>query len=159
MGLFAINGTITTIGQSVFTNDLTVYAYIEIREVSGRRVTVQKVAVCNETDAALQPGLSGEFFFDRIFLHGQPYRCQLWGIQSDGLAVFDRKNLRTRVTFGHLGLGILLLPIFGLGLAYLLPGLGQLAVMVSGEADRERRFYGSNGVKAHDQYQQQVVRL
>ena len=26
-------------------------------------------------DAALQLGLSGEFLFDRIFLHGQPYRC------------------------------------------------------------------------------------
>jgi hypothetical protein len=90
MGLFAINGTITAIGQSQFTSELTVYAYIEITEASGRRVTVERVAACNEADAALQLGLSGEFFFDKIFLFWRTYRCQLWGVQSDGLTVFDR---------------------------------------------------------------------
>lgn len=159
MGIYAINGTITAIGQSQFTNDLTIYAYIEITEASGCRVTVEKVVACNEADAALQLGLFGEFFFDRIFLHGQPYRYQLWGLQTDSLAVFDRKNLRVRVTFAHIGFGLLLLPVFGLGLGYLVPGIVQLIVLLCGGADRERRFYGSDPEKAQRLYQERAVRI
>jgi hypothetical protein len=98
--MFTVSGTITAIGQSQLNNEVSVYADIEITETTGRRVTVQKVAVRNEADASLQLGLAGQFFFNRVFLHGQPYRCQLWGIQADGLTVFDRKNLRVRVPDG-----------------------------------------------------------
>ncbi len=38
MSLFSISGSVTAIGQSIFNNDLSIYAYIELTEVSGRRV-------------------------------------------------------------------------------------------------------------------------
>ncbi|MEA2913403.1 MAG: hypothetical protein QOJ15_5484, partial [Bradyrhizobium sp.] len=44
MSLFLVSGTVTAIGQSAFTNDLTIFAFPEVAEVSGRRVLIEKVA-------------------------------------------------------------------------------------------------------------------
>ena len=40
--LFSISGTVTAIRQSAFTNDLTIIAYLEITEASGRLVSIEK---------------------------------------------------------------------------------------------------------------------
>jgi hypothetical protein len=54
MGLLNITGTVTAHGQSQFDNHLTIYAYLEITESSGRRIQIDRVAVCNDTAALLQ---------------------------------------------------------------------------------------------------------
>lgn len=159
MSLFSINGTVTAIGQSLFNNDLTIYAYIEITEVSGRRVNVEKVAVCNDAASQLQLGSAGEFFFDKMFVHGRRFRCQLWGIKSESMAVFDRHDARKLIIVHHILWGIVLLPIFGTGLFWLLPGLASLWTVLSGRADRKGLFYGSNPAEVQRLRQQQPVRI
>lgn len=159
MGLFSISGTVTAVGQSVFNNDIAIYAYIEITEASGRRVSVEKVAVCNDAASELQLGGAGEFFFDKIAVFDARFRCQLWGAKTDTAAVFDRRDIR-KVFIGHnLLAGIVLLPLFGLGLLWLVPGLASLFVVLSGEVDRKKLFYGSNPTEIQRLQQQQPVRI
>lgn len=158
MGLFSNSGTVTAIGQSLFNSDLAIYAYVEITEASSRRVNVEKVAVCNEAATQLQLGSTGEFFFDKMYVHGGRFRCQLWGIKSESMAVFDRHDLRKLFIGHHILLGIVLLPIF-IGLLWLLPGLVSLWTEVSGDADRKALFFGSNPAEVQRLRQQQPVRI
>jgi hypothetical protein len=159
MGLFSISGTVSAIGQSIFNNDIAVYAYIEITETSGRRVSVEKVAVCNDAAAELQLGSAGEFFFDKMAVFDARFRCQLWGVKSDAGAVFDRRNIRKLFIGQNLVAGIVLLPLFGVGLLWLVPGFASLCAVLSGEVDRKRRFYGSNPDEIQRLRQQQPVRI
>ncbi|CEG09233.1 MAG: hypothetical protein J0G33_05555 [Afipia felis] len=159
MGLFNIAGTVTALGQSQFDNIHTVYAYIEITEPSGRRVQIDKVAVCNDTAALLAMETSGEFFFDKMFVYGRRYHCQLWGIKSDNMAVMDRTNVRIMVMWHHIILGLLLMPIGFLGSFWLFPGLGHLITILSGRVNRQERFYGSNPAEIQRLRQQQAVRI
>jgi hypothetical protein len=159
MGLFSVNGTITAIGQSLFNNDLAIYAYLEITEASGRRLSVEKVAVCNDAASQLQLGSAGEFFFDRMYVHGGRFRCQLWGIKSDSMAVFDRRDARKFFIVHHILLGTVLLPFAGIGLFWLLPGLASLWTVLSGQADRKGLFYGSNPAEVQRLQRQQPVRI
>jgi hypothetical protein len=159
MSLLSITGTVTAVGQSQFDNNLTVYAYLEITESSGRRCLIEKVAVCNETNASVQPGSAGQFFFEKMFVYGRRFHCQMWGIKSNDLAVFDRHNLRTVVTTHHILFGLFLLPVGGLGAFWLLPGLASLMTMLRGGANRRALFYGSNPAEARRLQQQQAIRI
>jgi hypothetical protein len=159
MGLLSIKGTVTAHGQSHFDNYLTIYAYLEITEPSGRRIQIDKVAVCNDTAALLQLGSASEFLFDKMFVYGRRYHYQLWGIKAEDMAVFDRHNLRNMVIVHHIVLGTLMLPIGGLGAFWLLPGLASLMTVISGKVNRRRMFYGSNPAEVRRLQQQQAVRI
>jgi hypothetical protein len=159
MGLFSISGTVSGIGQSIFNNDIAIYAYIEITEASGRRISVEKVAACNDAGAQLQLDVTGEFFFDKMLVFDTRFRCQLWGVKSDSAAVFDRRNLRTLFIGHNLIAGVVLLPLAGLGLLWLVPGLASLCAVVSGEVDRKALFYGSNPDEMERLRKQQPVRI
>jgi len=159
MGLFSISGTVTAIGQSLFNNDIAVYAYIEITEASGRRVSVEKVAVFNDAASGLQLGGTGEFFFDKMTFFDARFRCQLWGVKSDATAVFDRRDLRKRFIGRSLVAGVVLLPVVGIGLLWLLPGVANLCAVLSGGVDRKRLFYGSNPAEIERLEQQLPVRI
>ena len=147
MSLFSIKGTVTAIGQSQFDNALTIYAYLEITEASGRRVSIDKVAVCNDVAASLRLGQSSEFFVDRIFCYSQTCRCQLWGIKADGIATFDSIDIRKRVSFWQLVLGIMLTPVLGWVCLSFCPH-ALIRILTLSFADRRRMFYGSNSAEA-----------
>lgn len=159
MGLFSISGTITAIGQSIFNNDFTIYAYVEVTEASGRRVIVEKVIVCNDVAAMLLLGGVGEFFFDKWFVFDARFRAQLWAIKSDRAAVLDRRDVRKSFIAHHLVWGTILLPVVGVGLLWLLPGLASLFSLLSGSVDRRKVFYGNGSADAQRVEQQQPVRI
>ncbi len=159
MGLFSISGTVTAIGQSVFNYDIALYAYIQITESSGRRVSVEKVAVCTVADSELQLGVVGEFFFDKMTFFDTRFRCQLWGVKTDAVAVFDRRDLRKRLIGLSLVGGIVLLPVLGVGLLWLLPDFANLFAVLSGDVDRKKLFYGLNPVEVQRLKQQLPVRI
>lgn len=159
MSLLSITGTVTAVGQSQFDNILAIYAYLEITEPSGRRIQIDKVAVCNDTAALLQMGIVGEFFFDKMFVYGRRYHCQLWGIKAENMAVFDRDNMRKMVMIHHIVVGTLLLPFGGLGAFWLLPGLASLMTLLSGSANRSALFYGSNPAEVARLQQRQAIRI
>lgn len=159
MGLLNITGTVTALGQSQFDNNLTIYAYLEITEPSGRRIQIDKVAVCNDTAALLQLGRVGELFFDKMFVYGRRYHYQLWGIKAENMAVFDRHNLRKLVRIHHIVVGTLLLPFGGLGACWLLPGIASLLTSISGSVNRHSLFYGSNPAEVRRLRQQQALRI
>ena len=144
MGLYSITGTVSAIGQSNFDNDLYIYAYIAVTDQSGRRHMIDKVAVGNDVGSYLTPGLHGEFFFDSFFGNRSKIRCQLWGIKADAGSVIDRSNLRSVVTASNLLQGLLLLPLAGIGLISLVPGLFQLFDAVTGRVNRSRFFNDPN---------------
>jgi hypothetical protein len=155
MSLSAISGTVTAVGQSVFSNDLTIFAYLEITEASGRRVSIEKVALCNDVMARLELGATGEFFVDRIFRFSQTFRCQLFGIKTDGVAVLDRRDLRKRTIVAQLILGLALTPLFGIGLVLVIPNLLKTLTLFT--LDRRAMFYGPDPVDA--QRLDQTVRI
>jgi hypothetical protein len=155
MSLSAISGTVTAVGQSVFSNDLTICAYLEITEASGRRVSMEKVAVCNDVMARLELGATGEFFVDRIFRFSQSFRCQMFGIKTDGVAVLDRRDLRKRTIMAQLVLGLALTPLFGIGLVLVVPNLLKALTLFT--LDRRAMFYGPDPVDA--QRLDQTVRI
>jgi hypothetical protein len=157
MSLFSIQGTVTAAGQSQFDNALTIYAYLEITEASGRRVSIDKVAVCNDVSASLRLGQSGEIFIDRIFHYSKTYRCQLWGIKADGIATLDSIDIRKRVSSGQFLLGIMLISVFGLGLLIAAPALIRILTLSS--VDRRKMFHGSDPAEAQRLNQQRVVRI
>jgi hypothetical protein len=157
MSLFSIKGAVTAIGQSQFNNAITIYAYLEITEPSGRRVKIDQVAVCNDVAAAFRLGQSGEFFVDRIFRYSRTYRCQLWGIKADGIATLDSIDIRKRVSFGQFVLGIMLIPVFGLGFLLIIPPLIRLLTLSA--VDRRQMFYGSDPAEAQRLSHQQAVRI
>jgi hypothetical protein len=92
MSLFAIEGTLTALGQHEFDNLVVVYAYIEITKSTGERVLVEKVGVCGDVAARLRLGQQGEFFVDRIRQSAPVMRCQLWGLKEEGVATIDSKT-------------------------------------------------------------------
>lgn len=141
MGLISIEGTLSSIGQSKFDNDIIIYAYIEITKPSGERALVEKVAVCNDVAARLRLGQQGEFFIDRLFKNGPELRCQLWGLKADGTATLDSRNLRTPIMIMRILIGIPGILLFGLGLILIISSLIQLRT--GGMMDRRRMFYGS----------------
>jgi|tagenome__1003787_1003787.scaffolds.fasta_scaffold18975417_1 hypothetical protein len=153
--LFAVKGSVTNIGQSLYNNNAELFAYIEITEPSGRRVMIEKIAVSNDVGAALAMGVTGEFFVDRIFRSGE-LRCQIWGIKTHDREILDRKNLRLQVSFVQLLHGLLTIPVLGLGLLIAVPALVRLFGCV-GEP-RQRMFYGS-GVSRARTPAEQVVRI
>jgi hypothetical protein len=159
MSLLTFKGTVTALGQSQFDNVVTIYAYIEITEASGRRIQIDKVAVANDAGTLLTMGSVGEFFFDKMFVYGRRYHYQLWGIKAEKMAVMDRVDARKMVTIHHIIFGMLLLPIGGLGALWLLPGLGHLVTMLSGRVNRDQLFYGSNPAEIRRLQQQQAVRI
>jgi hypothetical protein len=69
---------------------------LEVAAASGRRALIEKVAVCNEVVARRQVGMTGEFFVDQIFQFSQSFRCQLFGIKADGVAVLDSRDSERR---------------------------------------------------------------
>lgn len=144
MNLFELSGTVTALGQSVFDNDMVVYAFVEITDLEGARTMVEKVAVCNDIGAVFAMGVSGSFYIDRLFRASGPLRCQLFGVKTDRVAVVDRSDLRKKVGLIKILWGILTLPVIGLGLLMILPGIHLLAL--SARHDRARFFYGANGV-------------
>jgi hypothetical protein len=156
MTLFQINGTVTAIGQSEFDNVVTLYAYLEITEDSGRLISIENVAVCSDVGARLRMGVSGEFFVDRISRHSG-IRCQLWGIKTDGVAVLDTRDLRKRIASLQLIWGLVLTPFAGIGLLLVVPALFRLAA--SGSEDRSRMFYGTDPAEARRLQRQQAVRI
>jgi hypothetical protein len=157
MSLSAISGTVTAVGQSVFTNDLTIFAYLEITEASGCRVSIEKVAVCNDVVARLELGANGEFFVDRIFRFSQTFRCRLFGIKTDGVAVLDRRDLRKRTIVAQLILGLALTPLFGIGLVLVIPNLLKTLTLFT--LDRYAMFYGQDPVDAPRSHRQQPLRI
>ena len=145
MSLFAIEGTLTALGQSEFDNLIVVYAYIEITKPTGERVMVEKVAVCDDVSARLRLGQEGEFFVDRIRKAASSVRCQLWGLKADGVATLDSKDMRQRISAAQLTRGILMLPLFGIGILMFIPALMMLA------SYRRRLFYGADCVAPNRQ--------
>jgi hypothetical protein len=154
MSMFQIKGTVSAIGQSEFDNVVTLYAYLEITEGSGRRISIEKVAVCSDVAARLKLGVFGEFFVDRISRHSG-IRCQLWGIKADGVAVLDSRDLRKRIAALQLIWGLVLTPFAGVGLLLVVPALFRLAA----SEDRSRMFYGMDPAEARRLEQQQAVRI
>lgn len=159
MSVISISGTVTALGQYEFDNNVTIYAYLEITEPTGQRVMIDKVAVCNDTASLLQLGSAGDFFFDKMFVYGRQYHCQLWGIQSDTAAVIDRRNLRNIVATHHFLVGLFLLPFGGLGVFWLLPAIGSIFMMLSGGANRIRLFYGTNQAEVQRLLQRQAAHI
>jgi hypothetical protein len=153
--LFAVSGSVTTIGQSEYNNNAQKFAYIEITEPSGRRVMIEKVVVSNDTGAIFAMGVTGKFFVDRVFRSGD-LRCQLWGIKTHDREILDRKNLRLQVSLVQLMYGLVTIPVFGLGLLLAIPALVRLFGCI-GEP-RQRMFYGS-GVSHAPTSAEQVVRI
>lgn len=63
---------VTALSQSVFDNDVTVYAYIGIEDGTGGRTLVEKVAVCNDIGSVLALGQRGRFYVDRLLRRETP---------------------------------------------------------------------------------------
>lgn len=157
-GFLSINDTVTALGQNVFDNNLTIYAYLEITEASGRRVLIDKVAVSNDMASLLQLGSVGEFFFNKMFGYGRRFHCQIWEIKSETTAVLDRDNVRKMVAAHYFVVGSFLLPFGGLGAFWLLPSVWSLT-MLSGGVNRDWLFYGTNPAEVRRLRQQQAVRI
>jgi hypothetical protein len=155
VSLFAVNGVVTSIGQSEFNSTEQVYAYIEITEPSGRRVMIEKVVVLNDVGAIFGLDLTGEFFVDRIF-HSGKVRCQLWGIKTHDREILDRRNARLQWASAQLFLGLITTPLFGFGLLFIIPALVRLFTCTPRQ--RQQMFYGSE-VPRHHPLQEQVMRI
>jgi hypothetical protein len=142
--LFEVEGTITAIGQSIFDNNGTIYAYIEITDDSGVRTVVEKVAVLNDVNSRLHLGLRGSFFVDRIYEFSSKLRCQLWGIKADGMVVVDRKNIRAQTATIRFIMGIATLPLFGLGLVWIVNAVWHVILLCAN--DRNKMLGNSQGM-------------
>jgi hypothetical protein len=138
MSLFELVGTITSIGQSVFSNDGTVYAYLEISDAEGRRTLVERVGVCNDVGSRLALGLSGRFYVDRFFRSGN-LRCQLWGVKTERDMVIDATDLRVRIAVIKILQGIPGILVLGLGLFFIASGIGLLVQCARN--DRKKFFF------------------
>ncbi|MFT3940293.1 hypothetical protein [Rhodopseudomonas sp.] len=137
MGLYALNVTITQLGQCEVDNDLVVYAFIEIVDPEGARTLVKKVAVCVDVQAVIQPGSQGTFFIDGVFVVGRRILSQLWGVSTGEREVVDYANLRAMLAASNMVRGIVFTPILGLALPYL---FGQTWSLLDGSGNRRRYF-------------------
>ncbi len=159
MGVFNVTGTIAAIGQCEFNNRGTLYAFIDIVEPSGRRVSVQNVAIGNQVAPAIVLGTAGEFFFDKLFVPGRRFVSQMWGVKtSDGLVALDN-NMRTSQAFLNVIVGVVALPLLGLGIPFLVLGIFQLFQLVALAGTRQERFYGKDCDEARRLRAQQTVRI
>jgi hypothetical protein len=104
----------------------------------------------------LRVGMTGEFFIDRIFQFSQSFRCQLFGIKAEGNAVLDRRDLRKRTILAQLIFGLMLTPVFGIGLL-VVPAL--LKAVTLGAVDGHGMFYGPDPAEAQRMERQQTVRI
>ncbi len=84
MGLFQIEGTITSVGASQHDLSGRLYSFIELTEASGRRVRVETVGVSSEIDVHLELGAIGTFYFDRLM-----------GFLAQARNIFGVSNLAT----------------------------------------------------------------
>ncbi|WP_298254962.1 hypothetical protein [Bradyrhizobium sp.] len=155
--MFEIDGAITAIGQSIFDNEVVVYAYLEITDTAGTRTMIEKVAVCNDVGAVLGMGLSGRYYVDQIFRRSNSFRCQLWGVKTDRVAVIDRRNLRAQIGFLKILYGIVTIPILGLGFFLIVSGIRLL--ILSASYDRQRTFVGSRNGSVPPPLPARVVRI
>ncbi|MCG6205843.1 hypothetical protein LPW26_14420 [Rhodopseudomonas sp. HC1] len=141
MGLYALKGTIVQLGPCELDLDLAVYAFIEIIDPEGARTLVKKVAVGVDVQAVIQPGSQGTFFIDEVFVVGRRILSQLWGVSNGERDVIDSANLRTMLAASNMFRGIVFTPILGLGLPYLLAGIGQTWSLLDGSGNRRRFFH------------------
>ena len=141
MGLYALKGTISQFGQCEADNDLVVYAYIEVVDAAGLRTLIKKVAVGVDVQAVIEPGMQGTFFIDEFFVVGRRILSQLWGVSTTERDVIDSANLRTMLAASNMFRGIVFTPILGLGLPYLLAGIGQTWSLLDGSGNRARYFH------------------
>lgn len=148
MNLFELSGTVTALGQSIFDNDVAIYAYVEITDREGGRTMIEKVAVCNDVAAAFGMGCSGTFYVDRLFSNARQLRCQMFGIRTDRAVVLDRVDIRERAGLMKVVLGVLTLPFFGLGLFFLLPGVRLL--WGAARHDRRQFFLKADAIRARN---------
>lgn len=160
MGIFTITGTVVAIGQSMFDNRDTLYAFVEIVEPNGRRVLVQNVAVGNEVLAALNLGSKGEFFFDKILVvDGPGFVSQLWGVKAhEGLVAFDNANLRIHVVFKNLIVG-LIGSLLVIGIPLFIFGLIQSVPLILQAGKRKQLFFWSDRAVTKRLRQQQTARI
>ncbi|PZA10770.1 hypothetical protein DNX69_15595 [Rhodopseudomonas palustris] len=140
MGLYALEGTITQFGQCQVDNDLVVYAYIEVVDAAGLRTLIKKVAVGVDVQALIEPGMEGTFFIDEFFVVGRRILSQLWGVSTTERDVIDSANLRTMLAASNMFRGIVFTPLMGLGIPYLLAGIGQCWSLIDGSGNRRRYF-------------------
>jgi len=140
MGLYALKGTIVQLGPCELDLDLAVYAFIEIIDPQGARTLVKKVAVGADVQAVIQPGSQGTFFIDEVFMVGRRILSQLWGVSTSNRDVIDTANLRTMLAVTNMLRGIVFTPLMGLGIPYLLAGIGQTWSLINGSANRQRYF-------------------
>ncbi len=140
MGLYALKGTIVQLGPRELDLDLAVYAFIEIIDPQGTRTLVKKVAVGVDVQAVIEPGSQGTFFIDEVFMVGRRILSQLWGVSTSDREVIDTANLRTMLAVTNMFRGIVFTPLMGLGIPYLLAGIGQCWSLIDGSANRMRYF-------------------
>lgn len=159
MGLFQIEGTITSVGASQHDLSGRVYSFIELTEVSGRRVMVERVGVSSDVDAHLEVGTAGTFYFDRLMGFLAPSVKHLWGVKSsEGGVCFDPTNVRFAVGVHHLRQG-LMLSLFIIGLPLLAFSIFEILGCAGSRLAREQLFYGATGNERRHVRAQEAVRV
>ena len=159
MGLFQIEGTITSVGASQQDPSGRLYSFIELTEAGGRRVRVERVGVASQVDVYLEPGSEGVFYFDRLMVFLGRSVKHLWGVKSsNGEACFDPTNVRFAVGVQHMIQGLVLsLVIFGLPL--LAFSLFEILGSAGSRFAREQLFYGSTGAEQRHVRAREAVRI
>ncbi|MEH2512228.1 hypothetical protein V1291_003582 [Nitrobacteraceae bacterium AZCC 1564] len=159
MGLFQIEGTVTSKGASQHDLSGCVYSFIELTEASGRRVRVERVGVSSDVDVHLELGMTGTFYFDQLMGFLAPSVKHLWGVKSSsGEACFDPANIRFAVGVRHMGQGIVL-SFFIIGLPLLAFSLLEILGSARSRLAREQLFYGATGNERHSVRAQEAVRI
>lgn len=159
MGLFQIEGTITSVGASQHDLSGRLYSFIELTEASGRRVRVETVGVSSEIDVHLELGAIGTFYFDRLMGFLAPGAKHLWGVKSsNGEACFDPTNVRLVVGVRHMGQG-LMLSLFIIGLPLLAFSIFEILGSAGSRLAREQLFYGATGNERRQVRAQEAVRI
>lgn len=159
MTLFAVKGVVTALGPCTTGDDGSLYGWIELTEQGGRRVSVENVYVGNTASRAVAPDTIGEFYFDRMVrLVPGAILKQLYGVKTaDGIAVFDKVNLRFVLALTHI-FRLLPLSIFFAG-APAVFGVGQLLKAFFTAAGRRNAFYGTDPDTAAEIRRQEAVCL
>lgn len=159
MGLFRIEGTITSVGASQHDLSGRIYSFIELTESNGRRIRVERVGVSSQVDAYLEPGTAGTFYFDRLLGFLAPSVKHLWGVKSSNdEACFDPTNVRFAVGARHLIQG-LVLSLFFIGLPLLAFSILEILGSAGSRLAREQLFYGSSGNERRHVRAQEAVRI
>jgi hypothetical protein len=158
MSLITIEGTITAVGSSQFNVQGRFYAYIELTDQNGRRISLQKVFAMSQVDSYLGRGMTGAFYFDEMVIFPQGVK-QLWGIKCDnGEVCFDRTNIRFSAGARNILTG-LILALFFVGLLILALGLCQCFGSAGQMGRRERLFYGADREEMMRLRKQEAIRI